>query len=161
MRPIAPLAEGVPGAGESGSFRDDFLYREALLLEHRDHRWKLVERIPGAQDVEFLLDEELGFVGDRILRIADINYAAGEGHFFNGEAEGIGESDGFHYYVRAQAVGECRQFVMQVLALRVDGVRRAGLLGDGQFLVIHIGRDDLCAREGGGGDGSQADGAAA
>ena len=48
------------------------------------------EGFPGAEDVEFLLDEELGFASDRLFGVADVDDPAGEGDLFNSGAEGLG-----------------------------------------------------------------------
>ncbi len=100
-------------------------------------------RVAGAEDVEFLLNEVFGFVGDRFLCITYVHHAAGEGYFFYGHAVGCREAYCFYDYVRAVVVGEGSQFSsVDVFGVGIDGVMRAGLLGDFEFRVVDV--DDDC-----------------
>lgn len=72
------------------------------------------------------MDEELGLVGDVVLWVADVDYASGEGYFFDGEAEGFGEADGFDDDVRAVAGGEVAESFGYVFVAGVDEVGGSG-----------------------------------
>src|ERR1700733_10172522 len=105
----------------NGGYR--FVYRETMLLEHTNHFAEVFRQgVTRAQDIEFLLDEEFGFVGYRLLGVTDVDHAPGEGYLLDSTAESLRQPDGFDTNVRSSASREFEQPFVQGFLAGVDAV---------------------------------------
>ena len=124
-----PVREGPRRVVDGNDAGDEGAEGEGALGEHVDDGGEIFdEGVAGAEDVELLLDEETGFVRDRLFGVADVDDAAGEGDLLDRGAEGLGQADGFDDDVGTEAGGHLFE------GCRVEAVHRelgAGLAGEG------------------------------
>jgi hypothetical protein len=133
-----------------------------MLLEHPDYFAEVFrKRIARAENVQLFLDEEPGLVSDWLLCIADINNAPGERNFLDGRAKGARQADRLDDHVRTNPPVKLGKLRMQIVAVGVDQVGRAGLAGDLQLGVVDVDANGASAAKARSRDCAQSNAAAA
>ena len=108
-----------------------------------DHRAEIRRlRIARTADIQFLLYKVFRLERHLTLRIADADHATGKGHLVDGHLIGRHAAHRLDHHIGTEAAGQLLQTGVHILLKRVHGVGGSHLLGQRQFLVVDICRND-------------------
>src|ERR1700761_4268098 len=97
----SPLGHDLRRLFETHGHADRVFDGKPLRFEHLDDCTEILrKRVARTKYIQLFLHEEPGFISDWLFCIADVDDAPGKGHFFNSQAKGLRQSDGFDEDIR-------------------------------------------------------------